>query len=138
MKKVIFAAVLMMVSILSSCSDEDGDWPPIKWKTSVVTNKEGKVVVPSQGASYVFICTNYTPWVDQMSEIIDGQEVYYQRSYADGNSNVSSPWVTSLEKDNTITITVAPNETGKEREMAVSFTAGDVFDYFVFQQEAAK
>lgn len=30
MKKVIFAAVLMMVSILSSCSDEDGDWPPNK------------------------------------------------------------------------------------------------------------
>ena len=42
MKKAILAMTLAMAFILGACSDDDGDWTPMKWKTSVVKEKDGR------------------------------------------------------------------------------------------------
>jgi len=114
----------------------------MRWKTSVVIEKDGKIAVPTQGGSYVFVCTNYNkPWMSDLKEIIDGKETYYNSPWddnPDSRFSITSPWLTAQWKDNTLTVTVEPNETGKEREMEVMVTAGDIFDTFTFNQVANK
>ena len=142
MKKVILAATLAMAFVLGACSDDDGDWAPMRWKTSVVKEKDGKIAVPTQGGSYVFICTNYnTPWMANLKEIIEGKETYYNIPYDDNPNSaysITSPWLTAHWNANTLTVNVEPNETGKERKMEVTVTAGDIFDTFIFKQAANK
>lgn len=142
MKKIVLFAALIGVLSFTSCSDDDGDWSPMKWKTSVRTEKDGTINVPSEGGSYVFVCTNYKrPWMSDLKEIIDGKETYYSRP-CDDNPNsaysIASPWLTAQWKDNILTVTVKPNETGKEREMEVGVTAGDIFHTFTFKQVVGK
>ncbi len=137
MKKAILAMTLAMAFILGACSDDDGDWTPMKWKTSVVKEKDGKITVPTQGGNYVFICTNYNkPWMSSLKEIIEGKETYYRPHNDNSFYSIISPWLTAQWKDNILTVTVKPNETGKEREMKVEVTAGDIFDTFTFKQAA--
>lgn len=142
MKNVLLVVTLVVAFVLGACSNDDGDWTPMKWKTSVVKEKDGKIAVPSQGGSYVFICTNYdSPWMSDLKETIDGKETHYSLPYDDNPDSrftITSPWLTAKWKDNTLTVTVEPNETGKVREMEVGVTAGDIFDNLSFKQAAAK
>lgn len=138
MKNVILAVSLVLAFTLSACSDEDGDWDSMKWNTSVVKEKDGKIAVPSQGGSYVFICTNYNkPWMSDLTVKTDGkEETHYHPD--DRVDIITSPELTAEWNGNTLTVTVAPNETGKERQMALHVTAGDIFDTFIFKQVAAQ
>lgn len=145
MKNVVLVVTLVVAFILGACAescsnDVDGDWTPMKWQTSVVKGKDGKIAVSSQGGSYVFICKNYNaPWLANLQETIGNKETYYYPAYDDNPySTITSPWLTAQWKGNTLTITIAPNETGKEREMVVCVTAGDIFDTFIFKQTAAQ
>lgn len=142
MKNVLLVVTLLVAFFLGACSKDDGDWTPMRWKTSVVKEKDGKIAVPTQGGSYVFVCTNYNkPWMSNLKEIIDGKETYYNIRWddnLDSNHSITSPWLTAQWNANTLTVTVEPNETGKEREMDVTVTAGDIFYTFTFKQAANK
>lgn len=141
MKKKVLMAALIAVCTFATCfitsctkEDPDGAWDPMKWKTSVTKNKDGWITVPSEGGTYVFVCTNYNaPWMSDICERIDGKNVYYDRE----NLNlVKGTWITAQMDGTTMTVTVDPNTTGKEREASVTATAGDIFDTFSFRQEA--
>ena len=51
---------MVLPFFVSSCSDEDGDWDPMKWKTEVKKSSDDYFHVPPQGGTYVFYCTNYS------------------------------------------------------------------------------
>lgn len=138
MKKIVLLASLIGALSFTSCSDDDGDWTPMKWKTSVIKEKDGSIIVPSQGGSYIFVCTNYkSPWTSSIGEYVNGKIEYAGQMYNDSKDIVTS-YLTAQWKDNTLTVTVTPNTTGKERTMIVTATAGDIFDTFTFKQAAAE
>lgn len=111
----------------------------MKWQTSVKTEKDGTITVPSQGGSYIFVCTNYKgPWTGSIGEYVNGKIEYAERMYDDSREEFYTPYLTTLWKDDTLTVTVTPNTTGKERTMVVTTSAGDVFDTFTFKQAAAE
>lgn len=149
MKKKVFMAALIAVFTFAACSitscskeDPDGAWSPMKWKTSVKKEKDGTIHVPSDGGTYIFVCTNYnSPWMADVYEKVNGQNVYYEAStgkYDDSFYGRTTPWLEALWQGNTFTVTVSPNTTGKERTMYVRVTAGDIFHTFSFRQEANK
>lgn len=141
-KKMVAAALLAALTFsMGSCSKDelDGAWDPMKWKTSVKKEKDGTINVPSDGGTYVFVCTNYDrPWMSDVYEKINGQDVHYPAStgkYDDSFYGRTTPWLEALWQGNTFTVTVSPNTTGKERTMYVGVTAGDIFYTFTFRQQ---
>jgi len=139
MKKIVILAALIGALSFTSCSDDDGDWTPMKWKTSVIKERDGSITVPSQGGTYIFVCTNYNnPWTADIGEYVNGKIEYAERMYDDRWEEFYTTYLTARWKDNTLTVTITPNPTGKERTMTVRATAGDIFDTFTFKQAATE
>ena len=139
MKKIVLLAALISALSFTSCSDDDGDWTPMKWQTSVIKEKDGSITVPSQGGSYIFVCTNYnSPWTCSVAEYVNGTMEYAEHIYDDNWKGFITPYLDAEWQDNILTVTVSPNTTGKERTMMVEVTAGDIFDDFTFKQVAAE
>lgn len=76
MKKNLLLLFLMVLPFfVSSCSDEDGEGTPMKWKTEVKKSSDDYFHVPPQGGTYVFYCTNYSSfWVVSATEKEAGGE----------------------------------------------------------------
>ena len=66
--RMLFIAFLAVAG-LTACSNEDGDWESMKWKTDVKMEKGHSISVPVKGGSYLFTCRNYgCIWFSDLQE----------------------------------------------------------------------
>lgn len=135
---IVSASVLASSLTLVSCSKDDGDWDPMRWKTEVKTVKdEGTrfVQVPAEGGTYVYMCKNYKGfWLSDITEEQNGIKKVYNQEYSTDRYNCSSPAANVSIAGNTLTVTIKPNTTKETRYVAVEVTAGDIFDTFKYKQ----
>lgn len=128
-----FVAALFAATF-ASCSKDDGDWDPMKWRTDVKTASDGYVEVPAEGGTYVFKCKNYSGfWICDALETVGADE----RFFDDQGGNVTTTWATISAADGKLTVSIEPNTTASSRLLNVTVTAGDIFDYFKFRQAAS-
>lgn len=136
MKTKDFLGILLLaffsVAGLSACSDkygDCGDWEPMTWKTEVKMGK-GSISVPAEGGTYEFTCTNYGKfWFSSVQE--DGK--YVEPGYYDA-IRIVGKWSWAEVKENVMTVIISPNTTDNRRSVVIVTTAGDIFDYFTFNQ----
>ena len=142
MKKNLLLLFLMVLPFfVSSCSDEDGDWDPMKWKTEVKKSSDDYFHVPPQGGTYVFYCTNYSSfWVVSATEkVARGEEKSFSPNYDDNkDASITTDWLTAKSEGNILTVTIQPTTLDANRFMKVEVEAGDVFDEFYFKQRGLK
>lgn len=123
--------VLSVLFFISSCTctSKEGEWDPMKWKTDVKMTKDHSISVPSEGGTYLFSCKNYSGiWLSGVNVNEERQEIIdFHKSEGD--------WGHVFCEQNTLSVTILPNHTGKLRIISVGPTAGDIFDYFTFKQE---
>lgn len=130
MKAFRILLLIIAAAITTSCGDDDEKLPPMTWKTTA-TIVDGSAIVNPGGEEIVFICTNYP--VIRVSKVrCDGQD------YSWTDWNASDPWLYGVVNDETATLYARPNNTGKERTAAITFTEGDVSTTFSFRQEPQK
>ncbi len=138
------AGSLFVIGALSfgfcSCSDDDGDWDPMKWKTSVQTGKDGVIAVESDGGTFEFQCKNYSPWMSsvKIQETGKAEQTFYPSDdgrYADQNLYIDATGVWARCQGNTLKVTISPSTSQNVRTLTVNVTAGDVFDSFTFRQQ---
>lgn len=145
---ISLTTLLATAATLSSCTSEDGDWDPMKWKTEVKSVKKdgvNYVLVPQAGGTYEYTCCNYKSfWLEDVIESTEtptgnpwqfkGLYDIYRRK-DDNLYNISSPSTEVSVKDTKLIITVKPNDTGKPRYIKVTVSAGDIFSDFSYKQE---
>ena len=132
MKKIL--PILLLIGLFASCSKDDGDWEPMKWKaTSSVKEEKGSYIVESEGTTLTFICKNYDkPW-------IVGARIGNQYINPDGNfSNLTlkGEWFSAKITDNQLEVVINKNNTPMARAFLLEVTAGDIFHTFQFVQKA--
>lgn len=126
----ILLMALLIVAGLTACSDDDGDWNPMKWKTDVKMAKGHVVSVPVDGGTYQFTCKNYGSfWFSGIYE--DG--IYVEEGYYDANLIIGK-WSRMTADKRVLTVEISPNDSGKQRTVEGGVTVGDAFDDFTFNQ----
>ena len=123
---LLFAIIFMV----ASCGDEpDGKWDKMKWEDlSGLTQENGIYIVPATGGTYTFKCQNYKPWIDHC-------EYDYHEMVLYSPTLVYCDWFEVQCENNDVTVTFGPlDDLTKPRQLTVVLTAGDIFDYFRFEQ----
>lgn len=137
------ALVVLALFSLVSCSDDDGDWAPMRWnKTDYeVINEDGSryYTVPQAGQVYTFTCKNYKGiWIAGMDITEDGVSSHYPPKaglHAIDLDNIQVQIV-----DNVVTVSVAPRglkwyeSENQPNYYHLYVTAGDIFYTFNFKQ----
>lgn len=128
-------ALLATISFVS-CNDDDGDWPPMKWKSDVRYSKNHVVEVPDSGGTYSITCKNYGFWIYSVTETSNLNHTTLYQANADSGTVYQFYWSTARVDDPSqrLVVTVQPNPMGIERVLDVKVSAGDVFDRFYFRQ----
>lgn len=132
--------MLMVCSLACSCDREDPDglWTPMKWeKTNYErAQQEGghkPYVVPAEGASFTFSCTNYSGiWIGGIDEVVYDGTVSNLFRYEDFHSFANDDLEVKVDGSR-FTVTFPPTEQQGQR-FVVTMTAGDIFSSFVFQR----
>ena len=101
----------------------------MKWTTSSEITKGNEVAVPTEGAAYSFKCDNYK-WVKLNLCSEDGVEVKIT-----SDDKIEREWGVIECKDNVLGVTFNSNNSGKDRNVNVKVTAGNIFDSFTFKQK---
>ena len=132
MKKVLRTALLLLVVLVgvSSCGKDepDGKWENMKWEDlSGLTKENGVYIVPATGGAYTFKCKNYKPWIDHCEYGLYEMTVYTPML-------VYNDWFEVKCDGNDVIVTFQPLEEADVRHLNVVLTAGDIFDYFYFEQ----
>ena len=128
---------------LASCSDDDGDWPPMKWeKTNYETeNVDGSnyYSVPQAGQDYTFTCKNYKGiWIEGMDVTQEGVSTHCAPNA--GLHAIDLDNVQVRVVDNVVTVSVAPKglkwyeSENQPNYYHLYVTAGDTFYTFNFKQ----
>lgn len=131
------AFTILAVFTLAACTDDDGDWSPMKWKAEggLTQDKGGYYEVAGNGGICKFTCTNYKrPWLSHANA--DSQT--YQPDY-DPEPNfhrIHNEWFEAEITNDVLTVTFKENTTHQERELHVTVTAGDIFKQIHFRQKA--
>lgn len=127
---------VLLAATFASCSKDDGDWDPIKWRTDVKTASDGYVEVTADGGTYVFTCKNYPGfWLSDATETSGtSSKVIYPNREANDFNNINASWATISSSDGKLTVTIEPNATAETRLLDVYVTGGDIFDRFLFRQ----
>lgn len=140
MKRFSYFIATLLISIFAfSCSSEDpmGEWDLMKWnyEGSALKTKPKKVFnVPKEGHTYQFKCTNYNRfWLSSIEEKANNEVKRHDQN--DDIHNINGDWSNAKADEKVLTITIAPNMSDAKRYTEVAVTAGDVFDYFYFEQE---
>ena len=130
-------ACLFAMFAFVSCSDDDGDWTPMKWKTDAKMDKSHRIDVPSDGGTYSFECTNYGgPWIEELDETVNRQCTVYYRDDNNVSHHFTGKYTEAKFEDNKFTVVIAPNNDSSERKTGVKVSTGDIFDSFTFNQQA--
>ncbi len=133
-----FVNSVMMLAVLSlaicGCSDPDGLWDPMEWKAEVPMQIKNRVVnVPETGAELIFSCRNYSsPWIEVAE--------YNGERYAPNSGMYPAlpDWFKAEMNGNKLTVLFEPNNTGEQRYIQLTVTAGDIFYTFKFKQSAIR
>ncbi len=143
MRKRLFVVILLALPLfLASCSKDDGDCDPMKWKTEVKTSKDGYINVSPDGGTLTFWCVNYgSVWLNSITETGTNGENHVTRNENTKEGNVESMqsnWITVKSEGNKLTITVSPTTSDGNRFMDVDVQNGDAFDTFKIRQRGLK
>ena len=134
MKQLIKTFVLLLVLLVgvASCGKDepDGMWEKMKWEepSGLTKGGDGIYLVPASGGTFKFTCKNYQPWIAQISD-------YYELTSAQDVSSYQGSWYSVNCVKSEVTFTFRPlTDEDDTRELMVTLTAGDIFDYFKFIQ----
>jgi hypothetical protein len=138
MKKATILLIIFLATLasLASCSsnEPDGKWDKMKWKDlSGLSKENGVYIVPADGGTYAFECTNYSsPW---LSGILDNGEYVYPHPGQEDVHSFTGDWFGVQCDHANVTITIQPLDgSTSSRSLNVGVTAGDIFDTFNFLQ----
>lgn len=134
-KIVRFAFAMIVVLVLASCDKIDGDWSPMKWKAEVpVQTADNIYKVPAAGNEFTFSCKNYSsPWIE---EAVSNGNYYYPPRKGNNYHVITTDWFKVEISGNKLKVVFETNETGEERPLHLTVTAGDIFYTFRFMQSA--
>ena len=137
LKKNLLVALLTVFSLLpiiSSCEKTE----PMHLVSDTNLKGQNTISVPAEGGTIHVTCTNYDSfWFPEGAVIVDGQPFKDPNSKALG-SVLSTPWLKAAVKKNVMTVVVEPNTISKVRTTRFEITAGDIFAWLTFEQEAKK
>ena len=137
-KKAILVMLLALPLLFASCSKDDGDWDPMKWKTEVKTSKDGYINVSPSGNTLTFWCVNYNSmWLNSITETGADGENHFTRNENTKKGNIESMqsnWMTVESEGNRLTITVSPTASDSNRFMEIDVENGDAFYTFKIKQ----
>ena len=127
-------AVFSLLAITTSCEKTE----PMHLVSDTNLKGQNTIPVPAEGGTIHVTCTNYESFsVDQYSFTVDGQPFKVPNSTAI-SPVLSTPWLKAAVNKNVMTLVVEPNTTSKVRTTRFEITAGDIFSWLTFEQEAKK
>ena len=127
-------AVFSLLTIITSCEKTE----PMHLVSDTNLKGQNTISVPAEGGTIHVTCTNYESFsISKYSFTVDKQ------AFKDPNSTAispfsSTPWLKSAVNKNVLTVVVEPNTTSKVRTTRFEITAGDIFAWLTFEQEAKK
>lgn len=136
---ILFLLCLCFTSCEKTISEPDGLWTPMKWeKTSYETIKDNNIsyyYVPREGASFVFVCKNYHPWISDIATEISGEVThsYDDPAFQEDPFEYSNGWLYVQVAKDTVNVRITANDTFVKR-INLGLTAGDIFDDIQFLQ----
>ena len=134
-KNVTFVALLLvLLTTLFSCSkntDDDINRTTFKW-TSDYAGDPRNITVPAEGGTYKLVCANYQTLRFASKTVDDSSVIYGEEVISTG---IVGKWFTAELTGNTLTITIAPNTTGKMRKLTFWLRADDAVDRVKITQE---
>lgn len=135
LKYVTFAALLLgLLTTLFSCSKntiDDIHRTTFKWTTDY-TGDPRNITVPAEGGTYKLVCTSYQTLRFASMSVDDSSVKYGEEVISTG---IVERWSTAELTGNTLTITIAPNTTGKIRKLNFWLRADDAVDRVKITQE---
>lgn len=140
MRKLLFTllSAVSLALVLTACnnSHEDWSWDPMQWQFSATTATDSLgeyVVVPTQGATYRFVCKNYNWfWVQSVTE----NDTVRSFGAADIKARSYTARFTTVQWNaDTLQVTITRNSTGRPRRATIGIEAGDVFCQWRFVQQ---
>ena len=137
---VALFAVFSLLAITTSCEKTTlvGKWEPMQLVSDTNLKDQNTISVPAEGGTIHVTCTNYESfWFSENSVTVDGQPFKAPNSTAI-SPILSTPWLKAAVKKNVMTVVVEPNTTSKVRTTRFEITAGDIFAWLTFEQEAKK
>lgn len=127
---------LFAMFALTSCTEDDGDWTPMKWETDAKMDKNHRIDVPADGGTYTLRCTNYGgPCIEELDETVNRQCNVYYRDDNNASHHFTGKYTEAKFEDNKLTVVIAPNNGSSKRKIVVKVSAGDIFDSFTFNQQ---
>ena len=125
-------AVFSLFTITTSCEKTE----PMHLVSDTNLKGQNTISVPAEGGTIHVTCTNYESF--SISEYS-----FTKQAFKDPNSTAispfsSTPWLKSAVSKNVMTVVVEPNTTSKVRTTRLNITAGDIFSWLTFEQEAKK
>lgn len=134
-KNVTLAALLLIIlTTIFSCrknTDDDINRTTFKW-TSDYTGDPRNITVPVEGGTYKLVCANYQTLRFASKTVDDSSVIYGEEVISTG---IVGKWFTAELTGNTLTITIAPNTTGKIRKLIFGLRADDAVDRVKITQE---
>ena len=127
-------AVFSLLAITTSCEKTE----PMHLVSDTNLKGQNTILVPAEGGTIHVTCTNYESFsVYEYSVTVDKQP------FKDPNSTTISPvsltpWLKTTVNKNVMTVVFEPNTTSKVRTTRFEITAGDIFAWLTFEQEAKK
>ena len=127
-------AVFSLLAITTSCEKTE----PIHLVSDTNLKGQNTIPVPAEGGTIHVTCTNYESFsVYEYSVTVDKQPFKVPNSTAI-SPVLSTPWLKAAVNKNVMTLVVEPNTTSKVRTTRFEITAGDIFSWLTFEQEAKK
>lgn len=134
-KNVTFAALLLvLLTTLFSCSKntiDDIQGTTFKWTSDYIGDPRN-ITVPAEGGTYKLVCANYQTLRFASKTVDDSSVIYGEEVISTG---IVGKWFTAKLTGNTLTITIAPNTTGKIRKLIFWLRADDAVDRVKITQE---
>ena len=125
-------AVFSLLAITTSCEKTE----PMHLVSDTNLKGQNTIPVPAEGGTIHVTCTNYESfWFSENSVTVDGQPFKAPNSTAI-SPVLSTPWLKAAVNKNVMTVVVEPNTTSKVRTTRFEITAGDIFSWLTFEQEA--
>ncbi len=129
-------AVFSLLAITTSCEKTTWEWEPMQLVSDTNLKGQNTISVPAEGGTIHVTCTNYESF--SISEYS-----FTKQAFKDPNSTaispvLSTPWLKAAVNKNVMTLVVEPNTTSKVRTTRFEITAGDIFSWLTFEQEAKK
>lgn len=129
--------VLLACLAIASCNKHNQKWDAMEWKaeTEATQTNKGTYEIPTEGATLIFSCSNYSqPWLVNAKE--NDQYLHLER-VNDKAMSVDGEYFHAEIKDNNLTVAFKANDNSQTNEYTLTVTAGDIFYTFNFKQSAS-